>query len=46
MIISPPEEAGGHNFIPFNVENRDFHIIILPPTPLELFQLFTPISLV
>src|SRR6478735_5558950 len=45
-IINPPEEAGGHSFIPFNVEDRDFHINILPPTPLELFQLFTPISLV
>jgi len=46
IIINPPEEAGGHSFIPFNVEDRDFHINILPPTPLELFQLFTPISLV
>ncbi|KAM5528426.1 hypothetical protein FOXYSP1_18907 [Fusarium oxysporum f. sp. phaseoli] len=45
-IINPPEEAGGHSFVPFNVEDRDFHINILPPTPLELFQLFTPISLV
>ncbi|ENH75294.1 hypothetical protein FOC1_g10001484 [Fusarium oxysporum f. sp. cubense race 1] len=46
IIINPPEEAGGHSFIPFNVEDRDFHINILPPTPLELFQLFTPISIV
>jgi hypothetical protein len=46
IIINPPEEAGGHSFIPFNVEGRDFHINILPPIPLELFQLFTPISLI
>ncbi|EXL63705.1 hypothetical protein FOPG_20022 [Fusarium oxysporum f. sp. conglutinans race 2 54008] len=46
IIINPPEEAGGHNFIPFNIEDRDFHINIPPPTPLELFQLFTPISLI
>jgi hypothetical protein len=46
IIINPPEEAAGRNFMPFNVEDRDFHINILPPTPLELFQLFTPISLV
>jgi hypothetical protein len=44
--IFPAEEAAGHNFTPFNVECRDCHINILPPTPLELFQLFTPISLV
>jgi hypothetical protein len=29
-----------------STEDRDFQINILPPTPLELFQLFIPISLV
>jgi hypothetical protein len=28
------------------VETREFHINTLPPTPLKLFQLFLPISLV
>ncbi|KAF4971256.1 hypothetical protein FSARC_1878 [Fusarium sarcochroum] len=41
----PPEEAG-HNFTPFNIEYRDFHINPLPQNPLDLFQLFVPISLV
>jgi hypothetical protein len=45
MPIFPAEEAVGDNFTPFNVEYRDFHINILPPTPLELFQLFIPPSL-
>ena len=40
-----PEEAGD-SFTPFNVGNRDFYINMLPPTPLELFQLFIPISLI
>ncbi|KAK7589630.1 hypothetical protein V3481_008609 [Fusarium oxysporum f. sp. vasinfectum] len=40
-----PEEAGD-SFTPFDVGNRDFYINMLPPTPLELFQLFVPISLI
>ncbi|EWY79750.1 hypothetical protein FOYG_17144 [Fusarium oxysporum NRRL 32931] len=44
--VFPPEEAVGDDFTPFNIEYRDFHINILPPTPLELFQLLTPISLI
>jgi hypothetical protein len=43
--IFPPEEGAGHNFTPFNIEYHDFHINILPPTPLELFQYFIPKSL-
>ncbi|KAM5528993.1 hypothetical protein FOXYSP1_16837 [Fusarium oxysporum f. sp. phaseoli] len=44
--IFPAEEAAGRNFTPFNVECRDFHINILPPTHssfssfLQLFPLF------
>jgi hypothetical protein len=45
IIINPPEEAGSHSFNPFNVEDRDIQMNILPLTPLELFQLSTPISL-
>jgi hypothetical protein len=44
--VFPPEEGGGHNFTPFNIEYRDFHINILPLTPLELFQYFIPKSLI
>jgi hypothetical protein len=43
--VFPAEEAG-HNFMPFNIEYRDFQIKSLPQSPLELFQLFVPISLV
>jgi hypothetical protein len=28
--IFPAEEAAGHNFIPFSIEYRDFHINRLP----------------
>ncbi|KAF5584351.1 ac transposable element-derived 4 [Fusarium subglutinans] len=40
-----PEEAGD-SFTPFNVGNRDFYINMRPPTPLQLSQLFVPISLI
>src|SRR6478752_7106889 len=42
----PPEEGCGDDFQPFNLEYRDFQINPLPQQPLELFQLFVPISLV
>jgi hypothetical protein len=42
----PPEEGRGHHFAPFNIEYRDFQIRPLPQEPLELFQLFMPISLI
>src|SRR6478609_1879290 len=42
----PPKEGRGHDFQPFNLEYRDFKINPLPKEPLELFQLFVPISLV
>jgi hypothetical protein len=42
----PADKSRGHNFTPFIVEDRDFHITHLPQTPLELFQLFIPISLI
>jgi hypothetical protein len=42
----PPEEGHGDDFQPFNLEYRDFKINPLPKEPLELFQLFIPISLV
>jgi hypothetical protein len=42
----PPEEGRGDDFQPFNLEYRDFKINPLPKEPLELFQLFVPISLI
>jgi hypothetical protein len=42
----PAENDRGTNFKPFHVEIRKFRISPLPPTPLQLFQLFLPISLV
>lgn len=42
----PPEEGRGDDFQPFNLEYRDFKINPLPKEPLELFQLFIPISLI
>jgi hypothetical protein len=42
----PPEEGRGHDFQPFNLEYHDFKINLLPKEPLELFQLFVPISLI
>jgi hypothetical protein len=44
--VFPAEEDQGTSFEPFQVETREFHINTLPPTPLKLFQLFLPISLV
>jgi hypothetical protein len=42
----PAEEGRGDDFQPFNIKYRDFKINPLPQQPLELFQLFIPISLV
>jgi hypothetical protein len=42
----PPEEGQGHDFQPFHLQDRDFNIRPLPKEPLELFQLFLPISLI
>ncbi|KAF5725211.1 ac transposable element-derived 4 [Fusarium mundagurra] len=42
----PPEEGRGQDFHPFNLEYRDFKINPLPQEPLQLFQLFIPISLI
>ncbi|KAI7772027.1 hypothetical protein LZL87_011720 [Fusarium oxysporum] len=42
----PAEEGCGDDFQPFNIKYRDFQINPLPQQPLELFQLFVPISLV
>jgi hypothetical protein len=42
----PPEEGRGNHFTPFNIEYRDFQVKSLPKEPLELFQIFIPISLV
>ncbi|KAI8683287.1 Piggybac transposable element-derived protein 4 [Fusarium sp. Ph1] len=44
--VFPAEKDRGTNFEPFPVETRTFHISTPPPTPLQLFQLFLPISLV
>jgi hypothetical protein len=42
----PPEDGRGDDFQPFKLEYRDFKINPLPKEPLELFQLFIPISLI
>ncbi|KAM5527701.1 hypothetical protein FOXYSP1_20063 [Fusarium oxysporum f. sp. phaseoli] len=42
----PPDEGRGDDFQPFNLKYRDFKINPLPKEPLELFQLFVPISLI
>jgi hypothetical protein len=42
----PPEEGRGQDFQPFKLEYRDFKINPLPKEPLQLFQLFIPISLI
>lgn len=36
----------GTQFEPFYIETRNLHINILPPTSLQLFRLFLPVSLV
>jgi hypothetical protein len=41
----PPDESRGFNFDPFIVQHRNYHIGYLPTTPLDLFQLFVPKSL-
>ncbi|KAL6353658.1 hypothetical protein LRP88_12971 [Fusarium phalaenopsidis] len=46
VAVFPAEKARGTNFEPFHVETRNFHINTPPPSPLQLFQLFLPISLV
>ncbi|KAG6996460.1 PiggyBac transposable element-derived protein 4 [Fusarium oxysporum f. sp. conglutinans] len=42
----PPAEDRGFNFQPFNVPPRDLKVNPLPQEPLQLFQLFVPVSLV
>lgn len=44
--VFPAEVDRDTKFEPFHVETRKFHINTLPLTPLQLFQLFLPISLV
>jgi hypothetical protein len=46
IVVFPATRDRGTQFEPFNVPRHEFHIATLPPTPLELFQLFVPISLV
>jgi hypothetical protein len=46
IAVFPAETDRGTKFEPFPVETRSFCINTLPPTPLQLFQLFLPISLV
>jgi len=41
----PADETRGFNFSPFIIQPRDYHISYLPNTPLDLFQLFVPKSL-
>jgi hypothetical protein len=45
-VVFPAAQDRGTQFEPFNVPRREFPIARLPPTPLQLFQLFLPISLV
>ncbi|EGU73199.1 hypothetical protein FOXB_16291 [Fusarium oxysporum f. sp. conglutinans Fo5176] len=45
-LVLPAENDRVTNFEPFHVKTRNFHINTLPPTPLQLFHLFLPISLV
>jgi hypothetical protein len=46
VAVFPTETGRGTKFEPFPLETRSFRINTLPPTPLQLFQLFLPISLV
>ncbi|KAI7759667.1 hypothetical protein LZL87_013409 [Fusarium oxysporum] len=46
LPIFPPEDGRDDDFQPFNLEYRDFKINPLPKEPLELFQIFIPISLI
>lgn len=44
--IFPPQQACGDAFDPFNIPRRDFQIQALPQSPVDLFQLFLPESLI
>lgn len=44
-VFSPTTSYGAY-FLPSTMPSRDLHINTLPQTPLELFQLFIPYSLV
>jgi hypothetical protein len=44
--VFPAETDRGTKFEPFHIEKRNFRINTLPSTPLQLFQLFLPTSLV
>ena len=44
--LSPPPVDRGNSFQPFNVPYRDPEVKQLPHAPLELFQIFVPITLV
>lgn len=46
VAVFPAETDRGTKFEPFPLETRSFRINILPPTPLQLVQLFLPISLI
>ncbi|KAJ3453795.1 hypothetical protein MRS44_018427 [Fusarium solani] len=46
VAVFPAETNRDTKFEPFPVETRSFRINTLPPTSLQLFQLFLPISLV
>lgn len=46
IAVFPAETDRGTNFEPLYVEIRNFRISTLPPTPLQQFQLFLPISFV
>lgn len=39
------DESRGHDFVRFNVEESHFHINILSPIPLRIFQIFVSIVL-
>lgn len=41
--VFPADNNRGTSFEPFHVETRNFHINILPSTPLQLFHLFLSI---
>ncbi|UPL02957.1 hypothetical protein LCI18_013891 [Fusarium solani-melongenae] len=46
VAVFPADKARGTKFEPFPVETRNLYINTPPPSPLQLFQLFLPISLV
>jgi hypothetical protein len=45
LVIFRPMRPAALTSAPFIVQPRDFHISYLPNTPLDLFQLFIPESL-